>query len=130
MTMFDSALQLRDIGDGAEVADAPEVGIALDLLVAGNFKVHFRVSAADYGDADEVYLINIETDSELAFGDAPVIVGTLDVLTPGVGAYEIALSQEMIAKLDPDATHIRASLDVGASTTPSITYGAWIAPAA
>ena len=128
MTMFDSALQLRDIGDGAEIADADEVGVALDLLVAGDFKVHFRVSAADYGDADEVYLINIETDSELAFGDAPVIVGTLNVLEPVTGKYEIALSQEMIKVLDPDATHIRCSLDVGASTTPSITYGAWIAP--
>lgn len=120
--IFDKALELRDIADGAETADVAEAGLALDVINAGNFKCVVHVSALDTANADETYAVIVETDSVAAFSDTPVEVGRVAVT--GTGVYEVLLSGEGIAKLDPDAAAIRVSLDV-AGTTPSITYGAF-----
>ncbi|MGB0748180.1 MAG: hypothetical protein ACPGO3_05500 [Magnetospiraceae bacterium] len=122
---IDSQLLLRDIGDGAETASADEAGVAFDPAAHTDFKVVFHVSALDTADADETYDLVVDVDSEVAFGDTPVEVASLTVTAPGT--YEIPLSGAFIGYQDADAAAIRVGA-VLAGTTPSITYGAYIAP--
>ena len=127
---------LRDITDGAETgASVYETAIDLEVLDSAywhngeipqqSFSAVVEVTALDTADGDGTYTINIQTDSELAFGDSPVIVASLVV--PAVGIYVINLDGPTIEALDADATHLRIGV-VTDETTPSITYGAWLAP--
>ncbi len=124
--IYDAALVLRDVADGAETATAAETGIALDVLKAGNFKVIFDVTALDATTGNETYVLAVETDANTSFGSA-VQVGAVTV--SAVGRYEVPLSQWQLAKLDSTAAAIRVNATLG-GTTPSITYGAYIVPTA
>ena len=131
----EASVTLRDITDGAETADAAETGVALPALTKAYWDNNdiaqdaiacvVHVTAIDFGDANEVYVLNIQVDSALAFDDAPVTVGTITI--PAVGVYTVLLDTDTVKALDANAAFIRANLDVS-GTTPSITYGAWIAP--
>lgn len=129
----DSGVTLRDAADGAETANAAESGVTIPSLNGAywddndvaheSLTVVVVVSDIDVSDADETYVIAVETDSSNAFGSA-VEVGSLTV--PGaVGSYAINLDADTIKALDPTAQWIRVSLTVG-GTTPSITYSAWL----
>lgn len=124
---FDKQLELRNVADGAETSTVAETGVALDVRAAGDFKAIFFVTALDTGDADETYVLSVDTDSVAAFSDDPVEVGRVTVT--GTGVFEIPLSGAQIEKLDPNAAAIRAKATLG-GTTPSITYGAYLTPAA
>ncbi len=137
--LFDAepTVTLRDITDGAETgASVAETGISLDVLDDAywhngevpqqTFSAVIEVTALDTADGDGSYTINLQTDSQLAFGDDPVIVAS--IVIPSTGVFVVNLDGPTIEALDPDATHIRAQL-VTDETTPSITYGAWLAPA-
>lgn len=123
---FDKQLELRDIADGAETATASETGVSFAVRMADDFKCVIYVSALDTTTGDETYLLTVETDSVAAFSGTPVEVGRVTVLAAGV--YEIPLSGREIEQRDPDAAAIRVKATL-AGTTPSITYGAYLAPA-
>lgn len=124
---FDKQLELRNIADGAEVTSIAEAGKAFPVRMAGDFKAVIYVSdlEADGSPANE-YEIVIQTDSTAAFNDAPVTVGSVQIFAPGV--YEVPLSGTAVEQRDPDAVAIRVATVVDGGD-PSITYGAYIAPA-
>lgn len=125
---FDKQLELRNIADGAETTTVAETGVALDVRMAGDFKAIIYVSAMTTGgETPETYLIAVETDSVAAFNSTAVEVGRVIVAAPG--AYEIPLSGMAIEQRDPTAAAIRVKATL-AGTAPSITYGAYLAPAA
>lgn len=124
---FDKQLELRNIADGAETATAAETGIAFDARMAGDFKAIIFVTAFDLTTGNETYLLTVETDSLAAFSDSPVEVGRVTVAATGV--YEIPLSGAAVEQRDPNAAAIRVNATL-AGTKPSITYGAYLAPAA
>jgi hypothetical protein len=128
-----AAITLRAITDGAETADGAEAGVPLNLLTDaywdndeqpnGIVMINVHVSAADFGNADEVYDIYFEVDTAEGFASAKEVARLKAV--PGVGYYQVPVSRQLIEAVEAGATHIRARLDV-TGTTPSITYGAWM----
>ncbi len=124
---FDKQHELRDVADGAETATAAETGKALALRMAGDFKAVFYVTALDTANADETYVLSVETDASAAFSGTPVEIGDVTISAPGV--YEVPLSGQQIEQVDPDAAAIRCVATLG-GTTPSITYGCYLTPAA
>jgi hypothetical protein len=122
----DVELELRDVADGAETSTTAELPIEFDGLKAGTFKAVLNVTALDTGSGNETYALSVETDSAVGFA-SPVTVGSRDITA--TGTYEIPLSQELIASLDSGAAFMRVKATLG-GTTPSITYGAFLAPTA
>lgn len=123
---FDKQLELRNVADGAETATATETGVAFAARMAGDFKAIFFVTAMDKTTGDETYTLTVETDSVAAFSDSPVEVGR--VVVTGTGVWEVPLSGMAVEQRDADAAAIRVKATL-AGTTPSITYGAYLAPA-
>ena len=125
---FDKQLELRDISDGAETSTQTETGIALPVRYAGDFKAVFYVSDVDTANADETYELEIlvaDTVSNLA--GSGVSVATFPVTAKGV--FELPMSGRQIEALDADAGAITVKANLG-GTTPSITYGCVLVPAA
>ena len=121
---FDKQLELRDIADGAEESTASETGIAFDARMAGDFKAIIYVSDRS---ATGTCTISIQTDATPGFGGTPVTIGSVTVAASAKGVFEIPMSGSQIEKLDPDAGAIRVTATLG-GTTPSVTYGAYLAP--
>jgi len=128
---FDALTVLRDIDDGAETATADETGILFPVRFSGLFEVVINITAIDAASGNETYVLVVDVDSLAAFSDAPVEVArkTVDKATAMPAEVRIPLASDDIARLDSNAAAIRVGLEAG-GTTPSITYGAWIAPAA
>lgn len=123
--VMDAELELRSLDDGAVTSTTDEDGVSLsNIRNEGDFKVVFAVKAMDDADGDETYRLTVETDSVVGFTDSPVEVGALTVTEPGT--YEVPLSGAYIAAADADATALRVGVEI-AGTSPSITYGAFIA---
>jgi hypothetical protein len=78
------------------------------------------------GSPANTYLFTVETDSLSAFSDDPVEVGRVTVSAAGV--YEIPLSGAAVEQRDADAAAIRVTATL-AGSAPSVTYGAYLAPA-
>ena len=125
---------LRDIDDGAETGAAVyEALIDLETLDSAywhngeipqqTFSAVVEVTALDTTDGDGTYTINLRTSD--GAGNY-VIVASLTV--PAVGIYVINLDGPTIKALDDNATKLQIGV-VTDETTPSITYGAWLAPA-
>ena len=124
---FDKQLELRNVADGAEVATVAETGVSFAARMAGDFKAVVFVTALDLTSGNETYLLTVETDSLAAFSDSPAEVGRVSIGATGV--YEIPLSAAAIEQRDPNAAAIRVKATLG-GTSPSITYGAYLVPAA
>lgn len=125
--IFDKNLELRDVADGAETATAAETGIAFDPVHIGEYEAVVHVTAIDAADADETYVLTVETDSLVAFTDAPVVIASLavDKATAVPTKIRIPLNGAKTKFLDPNAAAIRIKATLG-GTTPSITYGAYL----
>lgn len=124
---FDKQLELRDIADGAETATATEEGLTLPVRMAGDFKAIFYVSALDDADADETYTLDVlVADTKANLAGSGVEVASIAISS--AGAYEVPLSGNHIERLDADAGAITCRASLG-GTTPSITYGCFLAPA-
>lgn len=121
----DEALVLRDAADGATTTSTNETGIALDVIRAGTFHVVVDVKDIDTSDGTETYGLVISTDSTSDFSDDPVLIEAVDVTE--TGRYVMTIDQDLVAKLDPDAAAIRIGCVLDGDT-PSINYGAFIAP--
>lgn len=117
---FDSALVLRSIADTAETATAAESAVALDADKFGNFAAVIHVTAIT-GNA----VFSIEADTASGFS-SPVAVATLPAVT-ATGTYEIPLSGRLIEQHEPGATHLRIKATLS-GTTPSVSYGSYLAP--
>jgi hypothetical protein len=137
----EDAVTLRDIADGAETATATETAISLNeldtaewddgkVIPYGIIAVQIYVTACVSNDGDETYTLSLLVDDDSAMGDSPVTVWSQAVARGFTGAITAHVDAKNIPLLDTDSSGsdkwmaIRATLG---GTTPSITYGAWIA---
>lgn len=134
----DAGVTLRNVADGAETATATETAISLKELDTaywhdneiphGTFEVFVNVTALDLAQADETYTISLVVDDTANLSDTPEVI--LSFAVKRVGVYRVLVDSKSIALQDPETSGadkwlaIRATL---AGTSPSITYGAWIA---
>jgi hypothetical protein len=141
-TQFDTAdaVTLRDLTDGAETATATEAAISLSELDEaywhaneiphGVMEIGIIVTALDRGTGDETYVLSLQVDDTANHADTPITVHSITV--GAVGFYRLFLDSKSIPTLDSDSSGTDKWLAIKvtlAGTTPSITYGAWIARA-
>lgn len=123
---FDTNLEIRAASAGAITSTGTSNPFAFKAAFAGAFKAIVDVTAIDRAQTDETYVLSVEADTAAGFSSA-VTVAALPTIT-ATGRYEIPLSAELIEQLEPGATHMRVKVTIG-GTSPSITYGARLAPA-
>lgn len=123
----ETAVTLRDVTDGAETASAAEVGVAFDPDNYDYVVVAINVTAIDSADADETYVLTVESDTAAAETNNVAQATLPNIRAIGTGMYQVVLHAGTIKKLDSDAAYLRVKATLG-GTTPSITYGAWLAP--
>ena len=122
---FDKALELRNVADGAETATANETAISFEARKLKEYVAELFITACDGSSGDETYVFDISV-SDLQAGtftkvaQVPWTRGTTGKLT-------IPLSGDIAQQLDNDSDWIRVGCTL-AGTTPSITYGAYLAP--
>ena len=123
--IYDNALELRDVADGAETSTANETAINFDCRIIEEYKAVINVTAMDFTTGDESYVFDISV-SDLVGGTFTKIAQLPDIgSATGTGTYEIPLSGQLAAQLDADSDWIRIGCTL-AGTTPSITYGAYL----
>jgi hypothetical protein len=134
-----AAVTLRNIADGAETATATETAVPLNELDTaywqdgnevpyGVFGIQVNVTTLDKTTGDETYVLSLLVDDTSGLSDAPVTIASFTI--PAVGAYVFYVDSKTISKLDPDTSGTDKWLAIRATlggTTPSITYGAFIA---
>lgn len=121
---IDKQLELRDAADGAVTATTAVAGIAFTVTMAGNFKAVFNVPSLDTTTGNETYRLSIEVGTTTAFA-SPAEIGAVTVSS--LGFYELPLSSWQISQQNATAAAIRCKATLG-GTTPSITYGCFLAP--
>lgn len=141
-TMFDVAagVTLRDITDGAETSTATETPISLSELDTaywhngeiphGVFEVVVYVTACDAADGDETYVFSLQVDDAAAHNDSPVTIATATWVRGTTGVFKFLVDSKSIPVLDTDSSGTDKWLAIKATlggTSPSITYGAFIA---
>lgn len=134
----DAAVLLRDVADGAETSTALETAVDLKELDAaywhaneiphGVMAVVVNVTALDTADGNETYTLALLVDDVVTLDDSPFVIASYAITQ--VGTYVMYVDSKSIPGLNPETSGsskwmgIRATL---AGTSPSITYGAWIA---
>jgi len=124
--LFDKSLELRDVADGAEASTAAETGIAFDCRKLKDYVCVVYVTAIDATTGDETYVLNVGV-SDAVDGTYTPIATLPNIRATGTGLYVIPLNGEIAAKLDADSDFIQIAATLG-GTSPSITYGAFLAP--
>lgn len=134
----DASILLRDIDDGAETATATETAVSLDELDTaywhnneiphGVFAVVVNVSAINL--STNTYALSLVVDDTSDLSDSPVTIATYNITTTGV--YVFFVDSKTIPGLDSDSSGtdkwLAARVTVaGTPSSPSITYGAFIA---
>lgn len=133
-----ASVVLRDIDDGPITTTKIEKAVSLNELRSaywhnkeiphGVIAVPIHVTALDMANEDETYKLDLLVDDVSTMDDSPVSVASLVVTEPGI--YTMYVDSKMIPEIDKDAgggdkfLAIKATLD---GTTPSLTYGAWMA---
>ena len=123
--LFDKALELRNVSDGAETSTAAESAINLDVVSFQKYKAKVFVTACDVTTGDEAYTFDIQVST--ASGGTFVTVGSF-VFAAGalaVGEFEIPLSAQNVYEHVSAADWIRVRATL-AGTTPSVTYGCFL----
>lgn len=136
----DSAVLLRNISDGAETSTATETAVSLNELDTaywdnneipyGIVAVEVFITACDRTTGDETYVLTLQVDDTSGMSDTPVTVATLTLLNTYTGVYHLYFDSKNIPGVDTDSSGTDKWLAIKATlggTTPSITYGAWIA---
>lgn len=125
--IFDKNLELRNISDGEETSTASETGINVEVRKLLEYVCVVYVTACDGTTGDETYTLTVQVSN--AVGGTYTTIGTLAWPRATTGSNVIALSGLTAEVLDSDADWVRITATL-AGTTPSITYGAYLAPAA
>ncbi len=124
--LFDYNLLLRNISDGAETSTAAETGIAFDCRKLHEYVCVVYISACDSASSDETYTLSIGVSDVV--GGTYTTVASQSITRGTTGQVIIPLSGALAQKLDDDSDFIQIKATLG-GTTPSITYGAYLAPA-
>lgn len=144
--MFDTAaaVTLRDITDGAETSTATETPVSLNEIDGpywadgneipyGDIEVGIHVTACNAADADETYVLTIQVDDTSDHSNTPVTVWTQAVTRGFAGFIKAVIPADNIPLMDTDTSGTDKWIAIKATlggTTPSITYGAWMAKSA
>jgi hypothetical protein len=136
----DASVTLRDIADGAETATALETPVNLNLLDAAYWQTNtlpyntlmvvVHVTANDFTTMDETVVLTLEVDDDAALADTPTVVSTLTLSGGLTGVFYMPVDARTIEGLVSDWSGDVAYMGIRATlggTTPSVTYGAWIA---
>lgn len=137
----DASVTLRNVSDGAESATATETAISLNELDTAYWHdgtdipysylvVVINITAIDATTGDETYVLTIQVDDTLAQSDTPVTVWTQTIARTFTGVIEAVIPAHNIPKMDTDSSGTDKWMAIKATlggTTPSLTYGAWIA---
>lgn len=136
-----SAVTLRNVTDGAETSTATETAVSLNELDTaywhdgtdipyGNIVVGIHVTACDAGSTDETYVLTIQVDDTSDHSNSPVTVWTQTLTRGFTGYIEAVIPAKNIPLMDTDSSGTDKWIAIKATlggTTPSITYGAWMA---
>jgi hypothetical protein len=134
----DAAVTLRNVADGAETTTQTEAAVSLKELDTaywhsneiphGLFAVQVVVTALDRVDGNETYTLSLLVDDTSDMSDAPSTIASYTITA--AGSYTFYLDSKAIEALNPESSGLDKWLAIRATlggTTPSITYGAWIA---
>ena len=141
MTDTDASVTLRAIADGAETSTATETAISLNELDGaywndgneipyGLIAVEILVTACDSASTDETYVLTLQVDDTSDHSNSPVTVWTQTIARGFTGPIHALVDCKNIPLQDTDSSGTDKWIAIKATlggTTPSITYGAWIA---
>jgi hypothetical protein len=125
--VFDKALELRNVADGAETATASETGIAVPVRFLPTCDWVIFVTAIDAASTDETYVFTLEV-SDLVGGTYTKIAEHVWPRGHGVGKMHIPINGDMASFQDTDSAFVRVTATLG-GTTPSVTYGSYLTKA-
>lgn len=130
MQTFDKALELRNLADGAETSSQNETMKALDVCHIGDFEVVIDITAIDAASSNETYVVKVDVDTAVAAGSRVTVASRTVARTITVPhRIRIPLNSSECALLEPAAAAIGVGCTLG-GTSPSLTYGAFVAPTA
>ncbi len=124
---FDKLLELRDVDAGAITSTASTTGLRFPIRKYKGLCVMVHVTAIDATSNDETYVLTVEV-SDTVNGTYTPIAALPNIRDAGTGIYTIPISGETAQQLDDDSAFVRVTATLG-GTTPSLTYGAYIAQA-
>lgn len=136
-----SAVTLRNIDDGAETSTATETPVSLNELDTAYWHdgkeipysviaVSVFISACDSTSGDETYVLTIQVDDTSDHSNSPVTVATMTVPRGTTGSFTMYVDAKSIPTFDTDSSGTDKWIAIKATlggTTPSITYGAFMA---
>lgn len=124
--VFDKFLELRDVTAGAVTATGSTTGVNMEVRYLLPCSVEIYVSAIDATSADETYTFSVQV-SDVVGGTYTTIAGPIAYARGlGAGKVSIPISAELAQWVDADSAFIRITHTLG-GTTPSVTYGAYLA---
>ena len=126
--VFDKLLELRAISDGAITATGSTTGISLDVRMLPVCDWVIYVSALDFTTTDETYVFTLQA-SDLVGGTYTTIATHTWPGARGAGRVHIPINADMFTIADADCDWVRVTATL-AGTTPSLTYGSFLAKAA
>lgn len=136
----DAAVLLRNVADGAETSTATETAVSLNELDTafwqdgneipyGLIEVGVHITAIDRTTGDETYTFDLIVDDVSNMSDTPKVVASLTGITTA-GFYTMYVDSKNIPLIDSDTSGADKWIAIKATlggTTPSVTYGAWMA---
>jgi hypothetical protein len=125
--IFDKALELRNIADGAEVGTASETGIAMAVRFLPTCDWVIYVTALGIV-GSETYAFTLEV-SNLVGGTYTAIARHVWPIGHGPGEAHVPINGDLAAWQDTDSAFVRVTATLG-GTSPTITYGSFLSKAA
>lgn len=136
-----AAVTLRDYDDGAETSTATETAVSLSELDGaywqdgkeipnGTIAVQVFITACDFTTGDETYVLDLLVDDTSDMSNTPVSVAKVTVPGGTTGPIVMLVDAKSIPTLDTDSSGADKWIAIKATlggTSPSITYGAWMA---
>jgi hypothetical protein len=126
--VFDAALSLRDIADGASVAAASgaPLAIAVDQLLPCSWVVHTTTVASGGGDEGYVFTLGAATTS----GGAYTTIATLSWPSGHApGKLLVPISGDLSKFLNPKSTYLQVTM-TPSGASPSTIWGSYLAKSA
>lgn len=124
LAVFDKALELRNIADGAETATASETGVSFPVRFMGTASWVVHVAALDAVGADETYVFTLEV-SNLVGGSYTAIASLTWPRARSSGVVYVPVSGYTAAFEDADSAFVRVTCTQG-GVSSSITYGSYL----
>jgi hypothetical protein len=126
-SVFDAALELRSIADGASTAAASgaPLAIAVDQLLPCSWVVHVTALESGAGDEGYVFSLGASTGSGVAF------VEIASLTWPSghpPGKLHVPISGDLSKFKNPKSTYLEASM-TPSGALPSITWGSYLTKA-